>query len=63
MEEGLATLAAIKRELKVPILSRCFMKPGQCERVAEVADVLQIPALTLPPDRFGPGSRENRPEW
>jgi 2-dehydro-3-deoxyphosphooctonate aldolase (KDO 8-P synthase) len=44
MKAGLETLAAIKREVKVPVLTDVH-EPAQCERVAEVADVLQIPAF------------------
>jgi 2-dehydro-3-deoxyphosphooctonate aldolase (KDO 8-P synthase) len=44
MAEGLATLAAIKRELHLPVLTDVH-DPAQCDAVAAVADVLQIPAL------------------
>jgi len=44
MDEGLEILAAIKRELKVPILTDVH-EASQCDKVAEVADVLQIPAF------------------
>ena len=44
MKEGLEILAAIKKELKLPILTDVH-SPEQCDAVAEVADVLQIPAL------------------
>ena len=44
MKEGLEILAAIKRELKVPIITDVH-EPDQCEEVAKVADVLQIPAF------------------
>lgn len=44
MEKGLEILAKIKRELDLPILTDVH-EPSQCSRVAEVADVLQIPAF------------------
>jgi 2-dehydro-3-deoxyphosphooctonate aldolase (KDO 8-P synthase) len=44
MEEGLAILAKIKRELNLPILTDVH-EISQCTAVAEVADVLQIPAF------------------
>ena len=44
MEKGLEILAKIKRELDLPILTDVH-EPSQCVRVAEVADVLQIPAF------------------
>lgn len=44
LKEGLEVLAAIKRELKVPILTDVH-EVAHCEAAAEVADVLQIPAF------------------
>jgi len=44
MEEGLELLARIRREVGVPILTDVHL-PDQCPLVAEVADVLQIPAF------------------
>ncbi|HLX60019.1 MAG TPA: 3-deoxy-8-phosphooctulonate synthase [Planctomycetota bacterium] len=44
MKEGLQILARIKREFHLPILTDVH-EPAQCDIVAEVADVLQIPAL------------------
>ena len=44
MKEGLQILAAIKKELGLPILTDVH-EIAQCDPVAEVADVLQIPAL------------------
>lgn len=44
MLEGLKILAAIKKELQVPILTDVH-EPNQCELVAETADILQIPAF------------------
>lgn len=44
MEEGLEILQAIKKELGLPILTDVH-EISQCDKVAEVADVLQIPAL------------------
>ena len=44
MDKGLEVLAAIKREFGVPVLTDVH-EPGQCARVAEVCDILQIPAF------------------
>ena len=44
LEVGLRVLARIKQELDVPILTDIH-EPAQAEPVAEVADVLQIPAF------------------
>ena len=44
MEEGLELLARVRREVGVPILTDVHL-PDQCALVAEVADVLQIPAF------------------
>ena len=44
MEEGLALLALIKREYGFPVLTDIHERQ-QAERVAEVCDVLQIPAF------------------
>ena len=44
LETGLVVLAGIKRELGVPILTDIH-EPRQAARVAEVADILQIPAF------------------
>ena len=44
LEAGLRVLARIKQELGVPILTDIH-EPAQAEPVAEVADVLQIPAF------------------
>ena len=44
MKEGLQILASIKKELGLPILTDVHT-PEQCDAVAEVVDVLQIPAL------------------
>ncbi|MBQ3442243.1 MAG: 3-deoxy-8-phosphooctulonate synthase [Selenomonadaceae bacterium] len=44
LEEGLKILAAIKRELKVPIVTDIH-ETYQAAPVAEVADILQIPAF------------------
>jgi 2-dehydro-3-deoxyphosphooctonate aldolase (KDO 8-P synthase) len=44
MEEGLAVLKKVKEELNVPVLTDIH-EVSQVERVAEVADVLQIPAF------------------
>ena len=44
MEEGLRILRAVKESLGVPILTDVHL-PEQCVPVAEVADVIQIPAF------------------
>jgi len=44
LEAGLEVLRAVKEELGVPVLTDVHL-PEQCERAAEVADVLQIPAF------------------
>ncbi len=44
LEEGLKTLAAVKRQVGVPILTDIH-EPAHAAPVAEVADVLQIPAF------------------
>lgn len=43
-KEGLDALRRIKDELKVPVLTDIH-EPGQADAVAEVVDILQIPAL------------------
>jgi len=44
MDEGLALLAEVKRETGLPVVTDVHL-PDQCAVVAEVADVLQIPAF------------------
>jgi len=44
LDEGLSILQQVKEELNVPILTDIH-EPSQCARVAEVCDVLQIPAF------------------
>jgi len=44
LTEGLAVLAEVKRRYGVPVLTDIH-EPGQAEAVAEVADILQIPAF------------------
>jgi len=44
LKEGLEWLAAVKREVGLPIVTDVH-SPDQCAAVAEVADVLQIPAF------------------
>ncbi len=44
LAEGLRVLGAVKRELGVPLLTDVH-EPDQCAAVAEVCDVLQIPAF------------------
>jgi len=44
MEFGLEVLAQVKDEVGVPVITDVH-EPWQCEKVAEVADMLQIPAF------------------
>jgi 2-dehydro-3-deoxyphosphooctonate aldolase (KDO 8-P synthase) len=44
LDEALPVFADIRASLGVPVLTDVH-EPGQCERVAEVVDVLQIPAF------------------
>jgi 2-dehydro-3-deoxyphosphooctonate aldolase (KDO 8-P synthase) len=44
LTEGLAVLAEVKRRFGVPLLTDIH-EPGQAEQVAEVVDILQIPAF------------------
>jgi len=44
LEPGLELLAAVRRDAGVPVLTYVH-EPAQVEAVAEVADVLQIPAF------------------
>lgn len=44
MEVGLELLALVKREYNFPVLTDVH-EPSQCARVAQVCDVLQIPAF------------------
>jgi len=44
MDEGLDILLSVKTELEIPVLTDVHL-PEQCASVAEVADVLQIPAF------------------
>ncbi len=44
LEEGLEVLAAVKRDAAIPIVTDIHL-PHQAERVAEVVDLLQIPAF------------------
>lgn len=44
LEEGLRILKKVKEELNVPVVTDVH-EPWQCEKVAEVVDVIQIPAF------------------
>ncbi len=44
MDKGLEVLASVKKSFDVPVLTDVHL-PGQCKEVAEVVDVLQIPAF------------------
>ena len=50
LEKALPVFADLRRELDVAVLTDVH-EPGQCAEVAEVADVLQIPAFLVPADR------------
>jgi 2-dehydro-3-deoxyphosphooctonate aldolase (KDO 8-P synthase) len=61
LEKGLEWLAEIKREARVPVLTDIH-EPAQAERVAETADMLQIPAfLCRQTDLLAEASRTGRP--
>jgi 2-dehydro-3-deoxyphosphooctonate aldolase (KDO 8-P synthase) len=60
MDEGLRVLARVKRELGVPILTDIH-EAAQAARVADVADVLQIPAfLSRQTDLIAAAARTGR---
>ena len=44
IDEGLSILSEIKKEIDVPVLTDVHL-PDQCSLVAEVVDILQIPAF------------------
>ena len=44
LDKALAIFAELREKLGVPVLTDVH-EPGQCERVGEVADILQIPAF------------------
>ncbi len=44
IDEGLEILSTIKKEFDVPIVTDVHL-PEQCSKVAEVADIIQIPAF------------------
>ena len=44
LEAGMKIFEAVKREFNVPVLTDVH-EPWQCERVAQVCDVLQLPAF------------------
>jgi 2-dehydro-3-deoxyphosphooctonate aldolase (KDO 8-P synthase) len=44
MDEGLRILKKVKDELNLPVITDVH-EPWQCEKVAEIADILQIPAF------------------
>ena len=56
MEEGLRILAAVRARVGCPVLTDVHL-PDDCAPVAEVVDVLQIPAFLSPPDRPAPRRR------
>jgi 2-dehydro-3-deoxyphosphooctonate aldolase (KDO 8-P synthase) len=61
LEEGLEVLAAVREEIGVPVLTD-FHEPGQAEPVAQVADVLQVPAfLCRQTDLLVAAARTGRP--
>ena len=61
MKEGLRVLASVKRETGLPVTTD-FHLPSQAEEVAEVADLLQIPAfLCRQTDMLIAAGRTGRP--
>ncbi len=61
LEEGLATLQRVKKQVGVPVLTDVHL-PEQAEPVAEVADILQIPAfLSRQTDLLVAAARTGRP--
>ena len=46
LEDGLRILASVKSKLDVPVVTDLH-EPGQAEAVAEVADILQLPAFLV----------------
>lgn len=44
IDEGLEILAQIKKDLQVPVVTDIH-EPWQCEKAAEVVDIMQIPAF------------------
>ncbi len=44
LDEGLEILAKIKSSLNIPVITDVHL-PNQCQKVAEVVDILQIPAF------------------
>ena len=51
LEKGLSALAEVRREFSLPILTDVHL-PQHASAVADVADVLQIPAFFVQTDRF-----------
>ena len=61
LDEGLAALARVKSAIGLPVLTDVHL-PDQCAAVAEVADVLQIPAfLCRQTDLLVAAGRTGRP--
>ena len=61
LEQGLETLAHIKKTLDLPVLTDIH-EPNQAEQVAEVVDVLQIPAfLCRQTDLVAAAAKTGRP--
>ena len=61
LEEGLVTLQRVKEQVGVPVLTDVHL-PEQAEPVAEVADILQIPAfLSRQTDLLVAAARTGRP--
>ena len=50
LDEGLRTLARVKRELNLPILTDVH-EPDQAKIASEIVDCIQVPRLPLPADR------------
>jgi 2-dehydro-3-deoxyphosphooctonate aldolase (KDO 8-P synthase) len=56
VREGCALLGEIGREIGMPVTTDVH-SPNEAEIAAEFIDVLQIPGLSLPPDRSHPRGR------
>ena len=58
LARGLEQLARVREATGLPILTDIH-EPAQAAPAAEVADILQIPGLSLPPDGASGGGRGN----
>ena len=60
LDKALAIFAELRDKLGVPVLTDVH-EPEQCARVAEVVDVLQIPAFLCRQTDLADGRRQDRP--